>query len=123
MSSHSALSTSEFEDMDGTTRTLSHEEILGYVGLLAGAGNETTTRLIGFTGEVLGRHPDQRAELVADRALIPNAIEELLRYEAPSPVQSRYVTRDVEFYGRKVPEGSVMVMLNGSANRDERRFP
>ena len=66
------LLNAEFEDDTGTRRTLTHEEIIGYVGLLAGAGNETTTRLIGFTGEVLGRHPDQRAELVADRSLIPN---------------------------------------------------
>ena len=117
------LLNAEFEDHTGVTRTLTHEEVIGYVGLLAGAGNETTTRLIGFTGEVLGRHPDQRAELVADRSLINNAIEELLRYESPSPVQSRYVARDVELYGRTVPEGSVMVMLNGSANRDERHFP
>ena len=55
------LLNAEFEDETGTTRTLTHDEILTYVGLLAGAGNETTTRLIGFTGEVLGRHPDQRA--------------------------------------------------------------
>ena len=117
------LINAEFEDHTGTTRTLTHEEIIGYVGLLAGAGNETTTRLIGFAGEVLGRHPDQRAEVVADRSLIPNTVEELLRYESPSPVQSRYVARDVELHGRTVPEGSVMVMLNGSANRDERHFP
>jgi cytochrome P450 len=117
------LLNAEFEDHTGTKRTLTHEEVIGYAGLLAGAGNETTTRLIGFTGEVLGRHPDQRAELVADRSLIPNAIEELLRYESPSPVQSRYVARDVEVLGHTVPEGSVMVMLNGSANRDERHFP
>src|SRR6202789_4205447 len=117
------LLNAEFEDVTGTTRTLTREEVLGYVGLLAGAGNETTTRLIGFTGEVLCRHPDQRAELAGDRSLIPNAIEELLRYESPSPVQSRYVTRDVELHGRTVPEGSIMVLLNGSANRDERHFP
>ena len=60
---------------------------------------------------------------MADRSLINNAIEELLRYEAPSPVQSRYVTTDVEVHGQTVPEGSVMVLLNGSANRDERHFP
>jgi cytochrome P450 len=118
------LLNAEFDDeTTGTRRTLTHEEIIGYAGLLAGAGNETTTRLIGFTGEVLGRHPEQRAELVADRSLIPNAIEELLRYESPSPVQSRYVARDVEVLGQTVPEGSVMVLLNGSANRDERHFP
>ena len=117
------LLNAEFEDANGTTRTLTHDEVLGYVGLLAGAGNETTARLIGFTGEVLGRHSAQRAEIVADRSLIPNAIEELLRYESPSPVQSRYVARDVELHGQTVPEGSVMVLLNGSANRDERHFP
>jgi cytochrome P450 len=117
------LLTAEFEDESGTTRTLSREEVLTYVGLLSGAGNETTTRLIGFTGEVLGRHPDQRRALVEDRSLVPNAIEELLRYESPSPVQSRYVARDVDHHGVTVPEGSVMVLLNGSANRDERRFP
>ncbi len=116
------LLNAEFEDDTGTRRTLTHQEIIGYAGLLAGAGNETTTRLIGFSGEVLGRHPEQRAELVADRSLIPNAIEELLRYESPSPVQSRYVTRDVDLHGATVPEGSIMVMLNGSANRDERHY-
>ena len=117
------LLNAEFEDETGTIRRLTRDEVLTYVNMLAGAGNETTTRLIGFAGEVLGRHPDQRAELVADRSLIPNAIEELLRYESPSPVQSRYVTRDVEIHGRTVPEGSIMVLLNGSANRDERHFP
>jgi cytochrome P450 len=54
---------------------------------------------------------------------VPNAIEEILRYEAPSPVQARYMTADVEHHGTRVPEGSIMVLLNGSANRDERRFP
>jgi cytochrome P450 len=113
----------EFEDETGTTRRLTRDEILLYVNMLAGAGNETTTRLVGWTGKLLAEHPDQRRELVEDRSLIPNAIEELLRYEAPSPVQSRYVARDVEHYGKTVAEGSVMVILNGSANRDERRYP
>ena len=81
------LLNAEFEDVDGTVRTLTRVEILNYIGLLAGAGNETTTRLIGWTGKVLAEHPDQRQELVDDPSLIPNAIEELLRYEAPSPVQ------------------------------------
>jgi cytochrome P450 len=113
----------EFEDHTGVRRTLSREEVVGYVNLLAGAGNETTTRLIGWAGKVLAEHPDQRQELVEDRSLIPNAIEELLRYEAPSPVQSRYVTKDIEHYGRVVPEGSVMVLLTAAGNRDERKFP
>ena len=116
------LLNAEFEDETGTIRTLRREEILGYVGLLAGAGNETTTRLISWAGKVLAENPDQRQELVEDPGLIPNAIEELLRFEAPSPVQSRYVTRDVEHYGAKVEEGSIMVLLTAAANRDEREF-
>jgi cytochrome P450 len=112
----------EFEDETGTTRHLTREEILTYVNLLAGAGNETTTRLIGWTGTLLADHADQRRAIAHDRALIPNAIEEILRYEAPSPVQARYVAREVEHYGETVTAGSVMVLLNGSANRDDRRF-
>jgi cytochrome P450 len=112
----------EYEDVDGERKRLTREEILGYIGLLSGAGNETTTRLIGWTGKVLAEHPDQRQELVEDRSLVPGAIEELLRFEAPSPVNARYVTTDVEHYGTTVPEGSVMVLLNGSANRDDRKF-
>ncbi|HUZ09124.1 MAG TPA: cytochrome P450 [Acidimicrobiales bacterium] len=113
----------EFEDETGATRKLTRQEVLSYVGLLAAAGNETTTRLIGWTGKVLADHPDQRRLLVEDPTLIPGAIEELLRYEAPSPVQARYITEDVEHYGEAVPEGNVMLLLTASANRDERRFP
>ncbi len=113
----------EFEDETGTTRRLSRDEVLNFVNLLAAAGNETTTRLIGWTGKVLAEHPDQRRALVADRSLVPQAIEEILRFEAPSPVQARYVTTDVEHHGTKVPAGSVIALLNGSANRDDRKFP
>ena len=117
------LLNAELDEEDGGTRKLTRDEVLNYVGLLNAAGNETTTRLIGWTGKVLAEHPDQRRELVEDRELIPNAIEELLRYEAPSPVQARYVSRDVELHGRTVPEGTVMVLLTGAGNRDERHFP
>jgi cytochrome P450 len=112
----------EYEDRDGNRRRLTRAEVLHYVNLLAAAGNETTTRLIGWTGKVLAENPTQRAELVEDRGLVPNAIEELLRYEAPSPVQARYVTKDVEHHGQVLPAGSAVVLLNGSGNRDERRF-
>ncbi len=113
----------EYEDADGTRRRLTRDEVLGYVNLLAAAGNETTTRLIGWTGKVLAENPDQRRDLVEDRSLVPRAIEELLRFEPPSPVQARYVTRDAEHHGQVVPEGSAMLLLNASGNRDERRFP
>jgi cytochrome P450 len=113
----------EFEDETGTTRCLTRDEALLYTTVVAGAGNETTTRLIGWAGKVLAEHPDQRRELVEDRSLIPNAIEELLRYEPPGPQIGRYMPHDVELYERTVPAGSTMMFLVGSANRDERRIP
>jgi cytochrome P450 len=116
------LLNAEIED-DGVVRQLTRTEVLTYTSMIAGAGNETTTRLIGFIGQLLADHPDQRREIVADPSLIPGAIEEVLRYEAPSPVQARYVAHDTECRGKKIVEGSIMLLLNGSANRDESRFP
>ena len=113
----------EFEDETGTTRRLTRDEILTYVFVVAGAGNETTTRLIGWAGKVLAEHPDQRRGLVQDSSLIPNAIEELLRFEPPAPHVGRYVARHAEFQGDKVPESSAILFLVGAANRDDRRFP
>src|SRR5262249_12294597 len=111
-----------FVDDQGVERGLDEDEIVNYTTLLAAAGNETTTRLIGWAGYLLGNHPEQREVLLADRTLVPNAIEEILRYEAPSPVQARFVTHDVELHGTMVPEGSIMLLLTAAANRDERAF-
>jgi cytochrome P450 len=113
----------EFQDETDTKRKLTRGEILIFVNLLAGAGNETTTRLIGWMGKLLSDHPEQRAELVQNRALIPNAIEEILRYEPPGPSVARYVARDIDLHGQTVPAGSAMLLLVASANRDERRYP
>ena len=113
----------EFEDETGTVRTLTRTEVLNFVNLVAAAGNETTTRLIGWTGKLLAEHPDQRRQIAQDRGLVPQAIEEILRYEPPSPVQARYVTTDAEHHGRTVPAGSTILLLNGAANRDDRKFP
>jgi cytochrome P450 len=114
----------EFTDETETVRKLTRGELLTYLEVLAGAGNETTTRLIGWSAKVLADHPDQRAELVADPSLIPNAIEELLRFESPAPHVGRCVAKqDLVVHGTEVPAGSVMLFLLGSANRDERRFP
>ena len=112
----------EFVDEAGTTRQLTRGELLIYLNVVAGAGNETTTRLIGWAGKVLAEHPDQRRELVDNPALIPQAVEELLRFEPPAPHAARYVTRDVSFHGQTVPEGAVMMMLIGAACRDDRQF-
>ena len=117
------LLNAEFVDETGTTRNLSRQELLTYLNVVAGAGNETTTRLIGWAGKVLAEHPEQRRELVGDPTLIPQAIEELLRFEPPAPHVARYVTRDVEIHDQTVPEGSVMMMLIGAAVRDNRQFP
>ncbi len=108
---------------DGTTRRLDDGEVLAFIGLLSGAGNETVARLLGWTGATLARFPGERRKLVRNPGLIPKAVEELLRYEAPSPVQARFVTRDTTWYGTVVPRGSRMVLLTGSAGRDEREYP
>ena len=117
-----ALLTAEFDDESGVTRRLTRDEVLRYTQVLAGAGNETTGRLIGWLAKVLADHPDQRRDLVADRSLIPSAIDETLRFEPTGPHIARYVARDVEYYGTTIPEGSAILLLVGAANRDERRF-
>ncbi|HSW11884.1 MAG TPA: cytochrome P450 [Solimonas sp.] len=116
------LLNTEFKDETGTMRRATRDEVLTLVNVLAGAGNETTNRLIGWTGKVLAEHPDQRRQIVANPGLIPQAIEELLRFEPPAPHVARYINRDVEVHGRKIAAGNAMMFLTGSANRDDRRF-
>lgn len=113
----------EFTDETGTQRKLTRDELLTFVNVLAGAGNETTNKLIGWTGKLLGEHPDQRRAMVEDPSLITEAVEEILRYEPPGPHIGRYVTKDVEFHGQTVPAGSAILFIAASANRDERAFP
>lgn len=119
----SALAHAELDDAGEGARRLTDDEIIGFVHLLSAAGSETVVRLLGFAGVELARNPDQRDLLVADPGLIPNAVEETLRFEAPSPIQGRWVARDVELHGTVVPRGSKMALLNGSADRDDRQFP
>ncbi|OBB56659.1 cytochrome [Mycobacterium sp. 852013-51886_SCH5428379] len=113
----------EFEDETATVRRLTKQELVVFLAVVAGAGVETTGRLFGWMGKVLAEHPDQRKELVGDPGLIPNAIEELLRYEPPGPHVARYVaTDDLTFQGVTIPAGRPLLMMLASANRDERRF-
>jgi len=116
------LLNAEFEDASGVRRTLTHQEVLTYITVVAGAGNETTGRLIGWITAVLARHPDQRREIAADLSLVPGAIEEILRYEPPSPFIARYVMQDVEYYGTTVPVGAAILFITAAANRDHRRY-
>jgi cytochrome P450 len=112
----------EFEDETGEVRRLTREELLAYVNIVAAAGNETTRILIGWMGKLLSEHPDQRRLLVEDPSLARNGIEEILRFEPNTLQNCRYVALDVEICGRVIPEGSIMVTLTPSGNRDERHF-
>jgi cytochrome P450 len=118
----SDLARSEVTDEDGSVRPLSFEELMSFLLLLQVAGSETTARLLGWSAVLLHRHPDQRALLCSDASRIPNAVDELLRYEAPSPVQARWVTRDVDWHGTAVRRNSRILLLTGSAGRDERTY-
>jgi cytochrome P450 len=117
------LMNGEIVDEDGELRRLTTAQAANFALLIGSAGTETVARLLGWAALTLDNNPDQRAELVADASLIPNAVEELLRYEAPSPVQSRWCTADVEVHGQTIPANSKVVMITGSAGRDERAYP
>jgi cytochrome P450 len=112
----------EFEDENGVTRKLTRKEVLHYTQVVAGAGNETTGRLIGWLAKVLAEHPDQRREVFEDRSLLTRTVDETLRFEPTGPHVARYVMRDFECYDTTVPAGSAMLLLFGAANRDPRRY-
>jgi cytochrome P450 len=112
----------EFEDATGVTRKLTRKEVLHYTQVVAGAGNETTGRLIGWLAKVLAEHPDQRREIERDRSLLNRAVDETLRFEPTGPHVARYTIRDFQAYGNTVPAGSAMLLLFGSANRDPLRY-
>jgi cytochrome P450 len=116
------LLNAEFEDEHGETRTLTRQEVLTYTAVIAGAGNETTGRLIGWLAKVLAEHPEQRRAVVEDRSLIPNVIDETLRFEPTGHATARYVMEDAEYYGTTVPAGSPILLIVASANRDPRRY-
>ncbi len=113
----------EIQGSDGVHRRLTPQECTEFGILLVSAGTETVARLLGWAGLILADHPEQLAELVQDPSLIPNAIEELLRYESPSPVQGRWLTQEVELHGRLIPANSKVLLLTGSAGRDDRVYP
>jgi cytochrome P450 len=111
------------ETDDGGTTRLTDGEIVGFCSLLGAAGSETTTRLLAFAALLFSRHAGEYAKVRADPHWIPDAIEEVLRWSSPAQYAVRAVTRDVEWYGQTVPAGARILLLIGSANRDEREYP
>lgn len=96
--------------------------VLGYVFTMVTGGNDTTTGLLGGAVQLLASAPDQRALLVADPGLVPDAVEELLRLTSPVQGLARTTTRAVTLHGRTVPAGRKVLLLYGAANRDPRRY-
>ena len=91
--------------------------------LLLVAGNETTTNLMGNALLALLEEPEQLARVLSDPALVPPFVEEALRYDGPVQMLFRETTRDVELAGTRIPEGSVVLPIFASANRDGAQFP
>ncbi len=119
----SILIDSRVEMPDGSSEKLDDTALLSFIGLLSAAGNETVARFLGWSATALARFPGERRKLVADPGLIPGAVEEILRFEAPSPVQARRVMRETKVHGEILPEGARVLLLTGSAGRDEREYP
>ncbi len=99
---------------DGKVRRLTDVELMDFGTILFSAGTETVARHLGWVADVLEANPDQRAELATDFSLIPNAIEEILRFEPPSPINARWLTHDVTLHGHTIPKDSKVVLLTGS---------
>lgn len=116
------LATAEITQEDGSKRPFTDQESFEFMLLLAAAGNETVARLLSNTGVLLARHPDQRQKLRDNPELIPRAIEELLRYEPPSPVQFRRLLNDVEYHGVTMKAGDNVALLTAAATRDDRHW-
>ncbi|TDO06983.1 cytochrome P450 [Mycobacterium sp. BK086] len=109
-------------ERDGEMTRLDDIEITGFASMLGGAGAETVTKLVGNAIVTFADHPDQWAMMYADRSLIPGAVEELLRWEAPAQYLVRYSTADVELSGGTIPANKPVLLCLGAANRDERAF-
>jgi cytochrome P450 len=107
-------------EVDG--RALTEEELLGFCVLFVIAGHETTTKLVANAIELLSRHLDQRDAIVHDPALVPGAVEEVLRFHNSTQYMHRVAMRDVERHGRRINEGDSVLLLIGAANHDPREF-
>src|SRR5262245_5425141 len=102
---------------------LTPEEFNAFFMLLLVAGNETTRNLVSGGLLALIEHPEERARLQSDPALLPTAVEEMLRWVTPVNLFQRTATRDVQLRGQQIREGDKVVLFYASANRDEEVFP
>ena len=118
----SLLAEAKLDEPEGI-RPLTDQEVGSFIGLLAAAGAETTAKLIGNAVVYLARDPVQRKELWDAPDRIPLAIEELLRFDAPSQFQGRMLLREVEVHGVVIPKHARVALVTGAACRDEREFP
>lgn len=116
------LIAAEVEQDDGSTARLEDLDLARFATLLAAAGAETVTKLVGNGVMTFAQHPDQLARLQADPALAPSAVEEVLRWRAPSQYQGRYAMVDRTFHGVTIPAGNPVLIVTGAANRDERAY-
>ena len=112
----------EVPDDDGNLQRLTDDEIAGFALLLASAGSETVTKLVGSAVVLFHRYPGEWQKLLDDDAKIVNAVEEVLRFWAPSQYQGRFSTVDSEWHGVTLPAGQPVFLLTGAANRDEREY-
>jgi cytochrome P450 len=118
----SRLTQVEVDRGDGQMTQLTDEEIAGFAALLGGAGAETVTKLVGNAAVLFHRNPDQYRKVVDDPAIIPGAVEEILRFYPPSQYQGRFCTKDTELSGGTVRAGYPTLLVTGSACRDERFY-
>ena len=118
----SRLCDAEITDDDGTTTRLSDDEVIGFLMLIGAAGTETVMKLLANAVVLFQRNPGEWAKVLDDPACLPNAVEEVLRYWAPSQFQGRVLSEEVTLHGVMMPVDARVLLLTGSANRDERAY-
>jgi cytochrome P450 len=116
------LVAAEVEREDGTVERLDDIEVARFLALMTAAGAETVTKLVGNGVVVFAEHPEQRARLEADPSLAGSAVEEVLRWRAPSQYQGRFALAGRAFHGVEIPAGSPVLIVTGAANRDPRAY-
>jgi cytochrome P450 len=118
----SELIAAQIELDDGSIGTLNDQEVAGFMTLLGAAGSETVTKAVGSAAVLFHRNPHEWAKVVASASALPGAVEEVLRYWAPSQYQGRMATVDCTWHGVEIPAGKPVFLLTGAANHDPRQY-